>query len=135
MIDPVAAIYAFLAAQSGITDVVSTRIYAETANPPAPYTPSDGRALCFKVRPGALEHESGVLLLSVQFTVWGAASGSQTAEERIWELWRAVIDALDATGGATVRHCWPETTGETLYDPDTTWPYVFGSVRMAIDNS
>ena len=134
MIDPVAAIRTYLASLSAITALTSTRIYAEMTNPPAGYTPSAGRALCFKVRPGSfVTNEDGLLSISVILTCWAAASSTERAEQRCWALWVAVVGALG--GGATVRHCEVETTGETIYDPDTGWPYVFGTVRMALDNS
>lgn len=135
MIDPVAKLYAFLAGKTAITAYTSTRIYAETAFPPPSYKPSDGRALCFKVRPGAFGHEGDVLVLSVAFTCWAAAATTQTAEERAWELWRAVLDLVESGGaGGSVRCTWTELTGETLYT-EAGWPYVFGAMRVALDNS
>jgi hypothetical protein len=109
-----------------ITPAGAYRIYAETANPPAGYRPTQGVCLCFKVRGGVVSQSDALLLPSVQFIIFGlteyAAQGA----------YRAVFDALHNGRGAVMRWAQCESLGVTLADPDTGWPFVLSFWKISI---
>ena len=120
--------------QAGVTTLVSTRVYAERSVPVAGYKPGDGACLCFQIRGGKVDLGSKVLLPSVQFTCWAPATASQRAEVRCNVLYRALFDALESGGGNGVLHSYLETLGQTLWHPDSGWPFVLCAFRILLNN-
>jgi hypothetical protein len=135
MIDAPGAIRNYLLTLSNLTALVGTRVYPETDVLPPGRKPSDGPAICFLIRGGTLRNDDSIVLPSVQFTCWAAASDDESAEYRCQELYRTLVDAIDGQGGATARHGWLEVLGQTLHHPDSGWPFVLCDFRMALANS
>jgi len=132
VIDAEAKIREFLVADVTLETVVSTRIYAGTDVPAVGYTPSDGAAICFKVRGGSITtQQRDLLLASVQFKCYGAT------EIEANECARALFDALDQGRGGTMRWAYAEGLGQLLQDQerDKNWWFVLMFYTCILDDS
>ena len=134
MINGAKIIRDYLLTQAGVTALTGTRIYAERDVPPAGYKPSDGACICFQTRGGAPDLYSKVLSASVQCTCWAPASSTQRAEVQCNTLYRALFDALDTGGGSVVRYGYLEGLGQTLWHPESGWPFVLCAFRLMLNN-
>lgn len=110
----------FLVAQSNITTLTSTRIWAEMDTPPGSYKPSDGAAIVFKMRPGiGPDSSNSILHSSFQFKFYGPTI------DVAWAVCRATSDRLfDASlFGASFQSA-IEIDGQSVPEPQTDWPVV-----------
>jgi hypothetical protein len=114
MTDVAEAIHTHLLADAALTALVVNRIYAEADTPPVGYKPSDGGAVCFKVRGGWPDGSDLLMIPSVQCKCYGVSRLAANA------VYRAVYHALHNTrAGSTVRWGQVEVIGQTLTEPDT----------------
>jgi len=134
MIDVSAAIRTFLAYDGALVALVGTRLWAETDVPAAGYKPSDGGALCFKVRGGLPDFSAALYTPSVQFKAYGATALAANA------VYRALFTALqDTRKGGIVRWAQCEALGQTYFEPATTsstpWPVVLCYFSIYVANT
>ena len=118
MIEPQTIIQAFLAADSGLSALTSSRIYAGRDVPPKGYDPADGAAVAFRVRGGFHDYDDALLVPSVQFKCYGAS------EVAAYACYRALVDALHNGYSATILHGEEETIGQSLEETGTEWRFV-----------
>lgn len=121
MIDAPAILHDYLSAQSALTALTSTRIWAERADPAPGYKPGDGAGLAFRSRGGlGLDYSSQVLRLSWQFKCYGANTAAANA------LYGVLVDVLHDGAGVGIRSAQLEIPGQTLAGDvgGTPWPYV-----------
>ena len=118
MIDALALIRAHLVADATLLARVGERLYAGRDVPPSGYTPDDGAAITFLVRGGGPDYDDALLLPSVQFKCYG------TSELEANTTYRALVDALHNSRGASVLWAELEVLGGTLREPDTEWVFV-----------
>ncbi len=128
MIDTSEVIRAFLIIQPLLTALTGQRLWAERDTPPEGYALSAGPAICFKRRGGGLDYEAVVLRPSVQFKCYGP---SELAANQVY---RALFDGLSRAGTGLILAAELETQGQTLYEPDTGWPYVLAFFKFQIIN-
>lgn len=128
MIDTAEVIRGFLIIQPQVTALTAQRIWAERDTPPEGYVISDGPAICFKRRGGGVDYESVVLRPSIQFKVYGRT------ELEANQVYRALFDVLARAGTGVILAAELETLGQTLYEPETGWPYVLVFFKFQIIN-
>jgi hypothetical protein len=105
-------------AQSSLTALTSTRIYAERNYPIPGYTPADGACVVFRSRGGRASYSSAILTNSYMFKCYDVDEADANA------LYRTLYDVLhDGKGSGLVRGGL-EIAGQTLSDPMTGWVYV-----------
>ena len=118
MIDIPDRIRDYLLAQSGVTAVTSTRIWAERDTPPTGYKPNTGGAVTFKVAGGAPAYSGAYANVRVQFKSYGVDEAAANS------VYRALYDVLKRGGGGGIKSSTVETMGQTLEEPDTGWIFV-----------
>lgn len=118
----------YLLTKAGLTALTGTRIYAEANTPAAGYKPSDGGAVCFKVRGGRPEYVDVLLGPSVQFKCYGSS------ELVANQLYQALYDALHNAQTNAVRMARCEMLGQTLAEPESGWPFVLTFFKVMIAN-
>jgi len=129
MIDTAEVIRGFLTIQPQVTGLTGQRIWAERDTPPEGYVLSnDGPAICFKRRGGGVDYESVVLRPSVQFKLYGRT------ELEANQVYRALFDVLSRANTGLILAAELETQGQTLYEPETGWPYVLVFFKFQIIN-
>ena len=129
MIDTSEVIRDFLAIQPQVTGLTAQRIWGERDTPPEGYSlGNDGPAICFKRRGGGVDYESVVLRPSVQFKVYGRT------ELEANQVYRALFDVLGRANTGLILAAELETQGQTLYEPETDWPYVLVFFKFQIIN-
>lgn len=111
MIDVPAIIHDYLSAQSAITTLTSTRIWAENEVTQTGYKPDDGGAIVFRIRGG---RGADMLNPSVQFKCYGVTPVTANA------VYRALFDALHETraNGYGISYAENEVLGQTLREPE-----------------
>jgi hypothetical protein len=120
----------YLLTQSGVTTLVSTRIYAGRDVPPETYALTDGPCITLRVRGGNEDYEGALLTPSVQFKCYGATDYVANS------VYRALDDALHGDGlSATLLHGEREVQGQPLEEPQTEWPYTLAFYQVMIRNS
>ncbi len=130
MVDASLTLLTHLEAQSALTALTSTRIWAETNEPPPGYEPTDGAAICFKTRGGpGFDEEDAVLTSSFQFKIYGSTRALSMA------CYRALVDALHSNRGSGILMGNLEAPGETLQEPDTLWYFTLCFFTVIIINS
>ena len=132
MINVEAEIRFFLAAQPTLDAVIGSRLWAAADVPIVDYNPSQGPAICFKVRGGQIQTEQRVILAtSVQFKCYGSD------EMEANRCYRALYDVLDQGHGATMRWALAENPGQLLQEPerDKQWWFKLGYFTCYLDNS
>ncbi|MCB0106906.1 MAG: hypothetical protein KDE53_13385 [Caldilineaceae bacterium] len=117
MIDHLATLRTYLAAQPALTTLVSSRIYAGRTYPPKGYTPGQ-RAICFNSRGGQVAYHAQTLRDSIQFKCYGAD------EVDAMTVYRALVDVLHDASGVDIRHAELEISGYPLQEPETDWHFV-----------
>lgn len=127
MIDENKAIRDFLLTNAALVALVGARVWAGTDVPAAGYKPSDGGAICLKVRGGGPDYTDLLLDPSVQLKCYGATAVTARA------VYAALYDALHQAKSGTIRHAWCDVLGQDLTEPETAWPFVltFFTVRVA----
>lgn len=131
MIDVQSAIRAVVVADSGLTALVNTRVFAGRDVPPTGTTPGDGACLTFKVRGGAgafrgRDYEDALIVPSVQFKCYGAS------ELAAYQVYRALVDALHNAHDGTVLHAEETGVGQPLEEPDTEWRFVLSFFEVMV---
>lgn len=121
-----------LTADTAITDLTSSRVWSERTTPPKGYKPSDGAGLCVAIRGGTTPYYRFDNNISLQIKCYAADEVGAQA------LYRAVYDRLHFATSADARppifHSACEVLGQTLEEPDTDWPFVFGFFNLVIRN-
>lgn len=107
MIDVPAVIRSYLVAQTPLTTLTSTRIWAETDYPATGYNPAVGGAVIFRIRGG---RAGDMLNPSVQFRCYGASESVANS------VYRALFDALHEAraDGYGISYAENEVLGQTL---------------------
>jgi len=121
VINPSATLYSFLAAQTGVTALVDTRLWAERRVPMPGYKPaSDGAALVFWQMPGRLDYSSKHLAVPVAFKCCAAN------DVDAYTLYGALVDALQDAHYAPMYEATMALAGQTMREPPdiTDWCYV-----------
>lgn len=124
--DETKAVLDFLLAQSALTAVTSTRIWADRDEPPTGYTPGQGPGICFKVRGGNDGNPSVLIHPSFQFKVYGI-------DERTARSAALVLhDNFNEKADANIMTVYRETLPVTLQEPDAEWIYALVFYKVMI---
>lgn len=128
MIDAPALMHDFLVAQPELTALTAGRIWAERAEPPTGYRPTDGPGLAFRIRGGEMDYSSALMRISTQFKCYGTDEAAANA------LYRTLVDVLHDNQHFQFLSNQIEVMGQTLYEQDKGWPYVlcFFSSRVLV---
>jgi hypothetical protein len=129
-VDPTAAVLEFLLAQSAITALTSTRIWADLDQPPKGYTPSQGVGVCFKVRGGNDGDPSVILDPSFQFKIYAATRPLCRQAARV------LHDNFDAKANKDIlavrRETLPVTLTEPTTEPEAEWTYALVFYKVMV---
>lgn len=134
MVDAAKELGDFLAAQATLTALTGSRLYADSDYPPPTYDPTNGGALCWKVRQGAgsplaTVEKTGVFSANFQFRCYGQDRAGAD------QVYRAVFDVLEGAGGSVLRHAIMNNPGSPLLDPESDWPFVLVFYTVMFSNS
>lgn len=133
MIDAQAVMLAFLEAQSSITTLTGTRIYAGRSEPPEGYNLAAGDAIVFKQRQSLPIGESGVAIsASFAFRFYGTGGNDNAQRLRAKALADATYEALNFGTNYGVLGAQIESGPEPLTEPDTGWPVVVAFFRAQL---
>jgi hypothetical protein len=127
MIDVLATIRSYLAAQPPLTDLVSDRIYG-SEHLPAGYQPNDGPAIVFNVRGGGQEYSSKVFSASLQFRSYAVNW------VKAWEVSGALYDVFNDVSDYLIMSSYMETLPTVLTEPDTGWDYTLSFYFAVLRN-
>lgn len=122
---------AYLAAQSDLTDLTGSRIWAALTYPPAGYNPSDGPAIVFNSRGGpGLSYNSQMLTDSIQFKCYAADQLAALT------LYGVLVDVLHDASALNIRNAALEVSGAVLQEPEPVgWPFVLCFFTVIFDSS
>ena len=125
MVDDLAKLRAFLAANSGLTALTGTRIWARRRAPKENWKPGDGACVVLSRRGGQgnMNQTGKVLSFSYQLKCYGGGSTVPAQELSAANVYRAVYDALNNANSFDILGCQPEGMVVDLEEPDTGWPY------------
>lgn len=126
MIDIEATVRTYLLSVPGVTALTGTRIYAGRDVPPVGYQPSDGGAICFKVRGGSLNYPAVHADSSLQFKCYGASEVAAAG------VYRALVDALQDARTNTILSSQLEILGQHLEEPETQWRFVLAFFQIIL---
>ena len=131
MRDVHSAIRTLLVADSGLTALVNTRVFAGRDVPPPGTAPGDGACLTFRVRGGAggyrgRDYEDALIVPSVQFKCYAAS------EIKAFEVYRALVDALHNGHDGTVLHAEEAGVGQPVEEPGTEWRFVLSFFEVMV---
>lgn len=130
-VDETKAVLDFLQAQSALTAITSTRIWADVNKPPAGYKPSDGIGICFKVR-GGVDLDPTVLMdPSFQFKIYGIQPG-ESPEVAVRNAARVLHDNFDGRANKDILTVRRETMPVTLQEPDAGWTYALVFYKVMV---
>lgn len=129
MIDASLILRTYLASQTPLTNLVSSRLWAERIVPLPDYKPHQGQAICFRSRGGPIDYGSQLLRISFQFKCYGLD------EARAMTVYRRLFDALHDASYQEMAHARLEIAGQTLREPDTDWPFVLSFFGCIFRNS
>lgn len=115
MVDAPKVLRDYLAAQSAITSITGTRIYAESTFPQPSYEPATGGSIVFRSRGGRVGYSSKLLTVSFVFKCY------DVNEEDSNVLYRTLFDNLHDARGSGLRQARLEIAGQTMIDPLTGW--------------
>ena len=116
-VDETKAVLDYLQAQSAITALTSTRLWADVDEPSPSYKPNDGVGICFKVR-GGIDLDPNVLMSpSLQFKIYGASEATCRQAARV------LHDNFDERANKDILTVYRETMPVTLQEPETDWIY------------
>lgn len=130
MVDAAQVLLDYLQSQATLTALTSTRIWAETNEPPPGYEPADGAGICFKTRGGpGFDEEDAILTPSFQFKVYGLTRTLSRA------CYRELCNVLHSNRGARILMGNLEAPGEILQEPDTDWYFTLCFFTVNFINS
>lgn len=135
MVDDLAIVRAWLAADAGVAALCGTRVHAALRTPPEGWTPDSGSCLVFNRRGGTQDQAAITQIVSLQIKCYG---GGATHHERVLaanEVYRTLFDAANDRCNGTVLWAQKEGQGQTLNEPDTGWPYVLCFYRAHVRNA
>ena len=129
MLDVSSELRAWLANQTGITDMFGTRIYAGRYLPPG-YIPQQGPALLFAPRGGGQDFSSHVLSPSMQFRIYAET------EAGAWAASKEIYDAANDQKSRKIIYLRMEegTFPQILSEPGTDWPYILMYFKANFQN-
>lgn len=127
MIDTLATLRTFLASQTALTTLTSTRLYAGRTYPPPDYTPGQ-YALCFNGRGGSIDYASRLISESFTFKCYGAD------ELTAMTLYRTLVDVLHDKNSGNLRSAELEVLDYPLQEPDTGWHYTLTFFRVTFNS-
>lgn len=123
MRDVLETLRTYLVAQTPLTTLTSTRIYAGRTYPPENYTPGQ-HTITFNARGGTLDYSSTTSAESFTFKCYGSSPNHAMT------LYRKLVDVLHDKRGPGIRHAELEVTGYPLQEPETDWHYVLCFFRV-----
>ena len=137
MVDDLAVMRAYLAANAGVSAIVGTRVWARRRTPKAGWKPSDGGCVVLSRRGGTGDKDQlgNVISVSFQFKCYGGGADVAAQEYNAAQLYRAVRDALAGGADATVLGIQADGHAIDLDEPDTDWPYTLAFFRAQFRNS
>jgi hypothetical protein len=130
MINIPAEIRTYLSAQTSLTALTGSRIFAERNTPPKTYRIENGSCTTFKTRGGSQDYTSCLLRPSVQFKCYGSS------ESRAYDVYRALFDVLNNAhpAGSQIVFAREEVHGQTLIELETEWYFTLTFYRFNIRN-
>jgi hypothetical protein len=128
MTDEAAALRSELEADEVLVDLIGTRLWAETDFPASGYQPSQGPAICFRLRGGIDDYTDALQHDSFLFKCYGATP--LVAKE----CYRALHAALQNKQAALIKWARREIIGQVLQEPETGWPYVLTAYKVMMVN-
>lgn len=135
MIDPHAALLAFLEADGALTALTGNRVYAGVSEPPEGYKPSTGGAVCFRARGGGQDESGHMQSVSFQFKCYGGGGNVYAQTLAASTLAKTLHEALNYRQSGTVMGAQAETQAQPLTEPVTGWPYQLVFYRVQMRNS
>lgn len=132
MIDDHAIVRTFLAANAGVTALVSTRIHAALDSPPDGWKPSTGACIVFKRRGGGQDESGKVITASFQFKCYGAGGNLNQQTLSAEGVYRALRDALNYQPSYALLGAQEEGRATPLKEPDLEWPYTLAFFRCQL---
>lgn len=128
MIDADATLRAFLAAESSLTALTSTRIYA-ASHLPAGFTPNNGPALLFQSVGGQPDYSSAILSYTYQMRSYALTPTLARGLDRM------LFAVLNESRSSKIRQAEATVLGQLLQEPDTEWYFVLASYLVVFENS
>lgn len=129
-------IYTYLASVTAVTDIASSRIWADRNTPPKTYRPDDGPAIAFAARGGLPAYDSRILRVSYKFKFYGATNSPTVSPQlSAVNLYRATYDALQDRAFASVRWGGCEVIAQQLEEFALNWPYTLAFFEFVPINS
>lgn len=121
--DPLAAVREILVNSSTAHAITGDRIFAGPRTPDGYDPATDGEAVHFFIRGGAVDKYLPIVAPSMQFKFYG-----ETADDAMqaYVACRSVLHGMApaTTTYGNIRSAFEESFGQTLVDPDTGWPFV-----------
>ncbi len=125
MIDLQSDLYTYINAQSSITTLTSTRIWAGHHFPPPTYRPNDGPAILMRPRGGNATYDRKVHTVSFQFKFYGEAdNASLSPQASAQALYEAVYAALDEAQFGDCRYGSFSVLGQYVEEFPIGWTYI-----------
>lgn len=130
-IDETQALLEFLQAQTALTTLTGSRLWADRRIPPDGYKPSDGVGICFKVR-GGIDLDPSVLQdPSFQFKIYGHVNGASD-EATCRNAAHVLHDCLQEKANKDILTARRETLPVTLQEPDAGWTYALVFYKVMV---
>jgi len=121
MIDVTDMLATYLASQTTLTAITSTRLWQGRVTPPTGYRPSLGGAIAYRARGGpAPDYHSQIMRTSYQFKCYGES------EKQANQVYRALYDVLQDKSYSSIIHAEMEVAGQELREramEPNDWPY------------
>ena len=118
MIDLNVTINTALLTRTALTAIIGARLWPDTSEVLAGYTPNDGGALAFRIRGGDVLYRGGVARVSVQFKCWGIDNSTANQVESV------LYDVLHDQAFGGIKSAYIEQIPQSSEEPDTEWPFV-----------
>lgn len=128
----------FLAADTDLTTLVSSRIYAGRDTPPVGYAPADGPCVVFRRRGGMIDESSYMVTASFQFKCYGGGSNENQQILSAEEAYRTLWDALHYRASLAIAGVQEEGRGTPLTEQTADgaeWPYTLAFFRCQLRRS
>lgn len=133
MIDTTAILDEYLSAQSGLTTLISTRLWGDRAVPPPGYKPSHGGSIAYKSRGGPPpDYSSQILKVSYQFKCYGETEILANGVYR--KLFDVLHDKQYKQMMRSVQEIAGQSARERAMEPND-WPYVLTFFMLTFRNS
>ena len=121
----------FLAGDSAVTAMVSTRIYAGRDVPPEGWQPADGSCIVFKRRGERdLDERGQVISASYQVKAYGTGCNYNQQVLNCESLYRVLRERLNYGASYDILGIQRDGGAEILPEPDTGWPFVVSFWRV-----